>query len=434
MKINPERTRKALVELESALPSFPELAWRGMFDEYREIIGIDPEEPSTPISECPLAFHYANFLILAAAELGDKVRFCEGKSTFANLFVFCCGRTGTKKSTASDLIEEHITKNFPDTPHHVCLTSVSSGEGLIRTLMHRPNLFLRYDEVKDLFVTAGRNGNRLEPILNSAFDMRRVQGIIKNSRDSVSANEYYFNLLVNGTPDHVLLDLNEAFFKGGLLNRFLVFASKPTGVVKPVMGIPDIAKTMALAKKLYAQCRAWRQFAPLRGQIMMGLSPEARALHTEWYTVNTLDMQNRMDLEASPLTRLDVFVKKVAMVYAIMETVPQKDPQIHAVHMEAAIAVVEYCKACMEWMTDAWTGAKTTFNQSALMIERRVEGILRRKGCISERNLYRLLNVSMPECAKTVNGLVAMGQVSVSGTRPRMVHFDETCTCDNVPA
>lgn len=412
------------------LPTFPAIAWRGMFEEYYALMADDPAEPGTPVSECPMPFHFASFLSVAAAELGDRVRIAEGKKSFPNFFIFICGRTGTKKSTAGDLVEEHIVGNYPDVSQAAMLTSISSGEGLIRTLMQRPNVLLRYDEVKDLFVTAGRTGSRIEPLLNSAFDLRPLAAIVKRSKDSLSVREYFLNLIICGTPTHVLVDLSESFFKGGLLNRFLVFAANPTGIVKPTLGMPDQPAAAALSRKLFDKCLAWRTFAPLRGQIRMRMSPEAKALHDAWYLSHTKVMKDLSDIEADPLTRLDVYSKRVAMVYALLESEPCDAPEITAAQMEASLAVVRYSQACMTWMTEAWTGQRTVQQQSEALVQQRVEAYLRRNGCVRERDLYRALHIGITECAKTVNALVAVGVAGVSSGTSRLVHILEACTCD----
>jgi hypothetical protein len=413
--------------LDAPLPDFPESAWRGMFGEWRKLMASDPGDPLTPVSECPEPFHFANFLAVAAAELGARSTLPEG---FPNFFIFVCGRTGTKKSTASDFVEEFIVKNFPEPADHFNLTSMSSGEGLVRVLVHNPNLLIRYDEVKDLFATTSRQGSRLESMLNSAFNLRSIQRNIGNSDESKDARNYYLNLLLNGTLEHVLLDCGESLFKGGMLNRFLVFAAKPTNIVKPQMGEPDHAGAAALAAKLFNHCKTWRTVFPERGKVRLRYSKEARLLHEEWYTKHSLETRNMSDLAASPLARLDLFSKKLAMMYTMLESEPIKHPIIAPAQMEAALAVISYCEDCMKWMTDGWAGQRTLAGQAEALAERRIEAFLQSKGCITERELYRRLHLSFAECAKAVNALVALGAVRVYGERPRMIHYLKLCTCD----
>lgn len=423
-----ERTQQAL---DAPLPPFPETAWRGLFGRYRDLMAEDPAEPGTPISECPMPFHFANLLSVAAAEMGHGVRLHEGRETFANFYILCCGRTGTKKSTASALAKQYIFKRFPDTALHYRVSSMSSGEGLIRTLSQHGNVFLCYDELKDLFATANRSGSKIETDLNKAFDLEPLDNIVKRSKESISVDQYYFNLLGNCTPEHVLLDLSESLFKGGMLNRFLVFASKPNDVVKPRMGVPEDEAANTIAAELYNQCKAWlRVTAGQRGQVVMGYTPDAMDLQREWYTRNTIAAKNLPDIEAAPIVRLDLFSKKLAMVYAFYESPPCEHPRITAPQMEAAIAVIEYCRRCMQWMVDAWVGQRTIWQQAEALAEKRIEAYLEREGCMSERDLHRRMHMSVSECTKAVDGLRSMGIIAIAGGNPRMIHLIGVCTCD----
>lgn len=417
--------------LEAPLPEFPEIAWRGVFAEYRDLMANDPEEPGTPISECPMPFHFANILALLAAEMGPGVRLYEGCDTFANFFILCCGRTGTKKSTASSLARKYVYKRFTGDPLHYRVSSMSSGEGLIRTLRQHNNVFLCYDELKDLFASASRNGSKLESNLNSAFNLEPLHNIVKRDQESNSVDEYYFNLLGNCTPEHMLLDLSESLFKGGMLNRFLVFAARPTEAVKPRMGVPPDDVANPLARKIWEHGQAWLQVtAGQRGQVVMRWEPDAEALQRDWYTKNTIEVKHAPDLEAAPIVRLDVFAKKLAMVYSFYETQPTLHPKITAAQMEAALAVIEYNRQCMRWAVDAWAGQRATWQQAEALAEQRLKAYLHREGCMSERALYRHMHMSFGECSKAVDALRSLGDVTVSGANPRTVHLIGVCTCD----
>jgi hypothetical protein len=421
---------RSQLALDSPLPPFPELAWRGLFGLYRDLMMNDTLRPGTPVSECPQQFHFANLLALCAAEMGHGVRLLEATPTFANFYILCCGKSGTKKSTASSLAKEYIYRRFPDTPLQFRVSSMSSGEGLIRTLGNHGNVFLCYNELKDLFSTAARSGSKIESNLNDAFDLSPLHNIVKRSKESITVDEYYFNLLGNCTPEHVLLDMSESLFKGGLLNRFLVFAAKPNDVSKPRMGIPDNELANRIARDIFTQCKEWLQIATTRGQVTICYTPEAEELQEAWYNRNNAVAKHLNDLEAVPMVRLDLFAKKLAMVFAFYETAPTRTPFITAAHMEAAIAIVEFCRGCMQWMVDAWVGQRTIWQQAEALAEKRIESYLQREGCITEQQLYRQMNMSFSECTKAVDALRAAGIATVSGHSPRTIHLFGYCTCD----
>lgn len=403
------------------MPSFPDAAWRGVFASYRTVIA--------DISECPMAFHFANLLAVIAAELGDRVRLHEGSATYMNFFLFCCGRTGTKKSAASDLVQEHIVMQMPTLPRHTLLSAVSSAEGLIRLLQQHANTLLRLDEIADFFKIANRVGARIEPVLNQAFNLRKLEAPVKRARESLTAENYYLNILANGTPEHVQLELSETMFVGGLLNRFLVFAAEPTGVSLPIMGIPDQGAAQEIAARITSICAGWQTVGTGRGGVQMTFTPEAQALHAGWYHQNTKAMKEMPELVAKSLTRLDVYVKKLASVYCLLETAPTETPRITEAQMVAALAVLTFCQASMLWMTEPWSGPKSTHQRSMALAEERVAGYMQQYGCTTERYVYRHLHLGADECRRAVDALASTGMLTVVPDRPRMLHFSERCTC-----
>jgi hypothetical protein len=404
------------------LPPFPALAWRGLFKDYLTVVA--------DVSECAPVYHYANLLSLLAAEFSDRVALVGGSETLLNFYIFCCGRTGTKKSTATRLVAKHVTKKLGDAQVHHMLTQVSSAEGLIRTLRQRPSgVLLQYDEIKDLFTTAARAGQRIEPTLNTAFDQGVLQANVKRQRDSISAVDYYLCMLLNGTQDHVRLDLSEAFFAGGLLNRFLVFSGTPTDVEMPEEGTPDAEATRQIAVRIRDIVVGWHAVATTRASVHVALSDEARKLHAAWYSEHSKKLRSLPDIEAKPLTRLDTYSKKVSAVYCLVETPPTPTPLVSAEQMAAALDVIRYCEASMTWMTREWSGPKSATHQTDVLAEQRVESYLQTEGCMDERSLYRSLRLSAPVVRGVLTSLISNGVVNVDTGRPRMVHFVARCVC-----
>jgi hypothetical protein len=407
------------VSANAKLPPFPDAAWRGVFADYRTLI--------EDISECPLPFHFAALSSVIAAEFGDRARLLEGTNTFPHCYIFICGSTGTKKGTASRLVRDHVLIHMP-AKEHWTLTSISSAEGLIRSLVQNRNVRLYYDEVADLFAVAGRSGQRIEPTLNSAYDQEPLQANVKKMSESLNATDYCFNLIVNGTPDHVRLELTEKFYSGGLLNRFIVFASDPTGRAIPIMRIPGAQQSSLIAAKIVSTVAAWYNLKAGRGGIRVGFTDEAVEMHSAWYIAHTKAMQEAPEAISKPLTRVDSHVKKQAMMYCLLESVPCRDPRITGDQMAAALAVVEYNIASMLWMTRNWSGAKSTNQQSVQLIEDRIRAHLKEHGCMPERSIYRALSLSSEACGRATDALAKGGELHIIDGRPRAVHL-KPCKC-----
>lgn len=407
------------------LPAFPETAWRGPFKMYREQI--------EDVSICPLPYHYANLLAILSSQMGDFPILDEGVKTFLNFYIFSYGRTGTKKSTAMDLAHEHIVERLK-THYFRDLSSISSAEGLIRTLSVPPrNVFLHYDEVKHLFAVASRSGSAIEPVLNKAFGLGKLETVVRSEKDSIAGQNYFFNLVCNGTPIHISLDVGEALFHGGLLNRFLVFAAVPNGKSKDELGVPDSEAMDDLASKIDNHVTAWRTFAPTRACVRVRMSDEARAIYRPWYEATEKMIQSANELVADPIQRVSLYAKKLAATYALWETTqPVSIVDATGPQMQAAIDVAAYCQASILFMSSAWSGAKSLGARSEALAEQRVEVYLQEHGCTNERKLSRDMHMSIGETKKAVAALASVNGANIGVDRPPTIHVVGGCHCFDI--
>ncbi len=405
-----------------SLPDFPETAWRGAFKWWREIV--------EPITVCPVPYHYANMLAILSSQMGDLAVLNEGVDTYLNFYIFSYGRTGTKKSTAMDLANQHIVKKLSPC-YFKPLSSISSAEGLIRVLATPPNnVMLHYDEVKHLFSIASRSGSAIEPVLNKAFGLGGLETCVRSASDSLVGIDYFFNLIVNGTPVHISLDVGEALFHGGLLNRFLVFAAVPNDRSMPRMGVPDRGKIDDFVQRLDQHVSAWRGFATTRGSVRVDLSDEALELYTPWYEEVERMTKTENELVADPIQRVSLYAKKVAAMYCLWETpVPEAEPMVTVEQMQAAIDVASYCQASIIYMSSAWSGARTLGARGEALAEQRVEVYLKENGCTSERLLSKHLHMSIGETKKAITALASVDQVNVGVGRSATIHWAGSCQC-----
>lgn len=406
------------------LPPFPDTAWRGVFRMYLDIM--------EDVSVCPTPYHFANLLSILSAQMGDFIVLDEGVKTFLNFYIFSYGRTGTRKSTAMDLAYEHIVERM-QTHYFKDLSSISSAEGLIRTLsVHPRNVRLHYDEVKHLFSVASRSGSAIEPVLNKAFGLGKLETVVRSEKESIAGQNYFFNLIVNGTPVHISLDVGEAMFHGGLLNRFLVFAAVPNGKTKEELGVPDEEKTIDLASRIDTHVGAWRNFAPLRATVRVKMSDDARDVYRPWYESVEKQIQTQNELVADPIQRVTLYAKKLAGVYALYET-PEPAPYVvtTGAQMQAAVDVATYCQASILYMASAWTGAKSLGARSEALAEQRVEVYLQEHGCTNERKLSHDLKMSIGETKKAVAALVSVNVANIGAARPPVIHL-VGCECTSL--
>lgn len=405
----------------NTLPKFPDAAWRGVFADYRELM--------RGISECPDALHYSNLLAFVASEMGTRFVLDEAKRTTANLYVLNVGMTGVKKTTATDLMSEHIKEHCWGAPCAI-ESSLSSGEGLIRLLNDSPNVLLCFDEIADLLAVAARSGQRLEPLLNQAFDLKRLSVRVKHAKDCLTATNYYLNIVANGTHDHIRLQMGEATLFGGLMNRFLVFAVEPSDEEHPFMTNPNSTEARRLAATISTIRNDWySHFERTPGTVArVGYDKDARAVFADWYHHNREECRGGTGFEAKLLARADLYVKKVAMIHCFLEHAPCDHPEINGSQMQAATALVDYCKESMRWMTSAWSGPKTIQQQSQEILEQRTQDYLRKHGCMNERRLYTNLHVGAKDFKSAVEPMDGI-TVNIEKGRPRIIHYPPKCKC-----
>ena len=105
---------------ESDLPAFPEIAWRGLFREYRDAMNGTTEA-------CDGA-HFATLWAAVAAILGRDVEMHAGDVIYPNVYLAVFGETGDKKTTAERRIS--ACNLFEHWPHVRLVRGVGSTEGL----------------------------------------------------------------------------------------------------------------------------------------------------------------------------------------------------------------------------------------------------------------------------------------------------------------
>src|SRR5579863_2983369 len=76
----------------SGLPEFPEIAWRGVFAEYRAAM-VDTTEASD-------VAHFASLWATCAVVQGRRTSMYAGERIFPNVYIALFGATGDKKTTA----------------------------------------------------------------------------------------------------------------------------------------------------------------------------------------------------------------------------------------------------------------------------------------------------------------------------------------------
>jgi hypothetical protein len=84
----------------SGFPDFPELAWRGIFADYRDAMA--------GTTEACAAAHFGALWATVAATLGRSVHLYIGNNIYPNVFLIHHGESTDKKTTAHRRPGEHL--------------------------------------------------------------------------------------------------------------------------------------------------------------------------------------------------------------------------------------------------------------------------------------------------------------------------------------
>jgi len=195
----------------------PESAWTGPLARYRDIVA--------PISESPIAFHWAAAVTVIGQLFGRQVTTYYARDIFLNFFFLLLGPTGVKKSTPLHMALR-LRAHVPGGDQIADLSSLASPEGLVQKLSEAPDgrAIIYEDEMRLLLKKAqATNNGGLIPQLNKLYDC--PPSVEVNTRaNPLKVERPVVSLIAGATPESLedCLGENEVF--GGLFNRIIPIA------------------------------------------------------------------------------------------------------------------------------------------------------------------------------------------------------------------
>jgi hypothetical protein len=230
---------------------------------------------------------------------------------------------------------------------------LSSGEGLINEVRDARKEWNRKesrDEIVDpgiadkrLMVTEAefasalavmqRHGNTLSSVIRSAWDGGRLGTITKNS--SLTATGAHISIVGHITEDELRANLTRTDMASGLANRFL-FACVRRSKHLPFGGDLDEATIQKLASRVAQAIERAKDIGRVR------MTEEARQA---WASVYRALSAEQPGLLGAITARAEAQVIRLALIYALLDCPAQGEVQISLKHLDAAIAIWEYCEA-----------------------------------------------------------------------------------------
>jgi hypothetical protein len=318
-----------------AVSVFPEIAWREVFQTYREAMQGTTE--ATDVA------HFAALWGATALLLRRKVWIPYGMQVYPNVYLVLFGPTGDRKTTGA----RGLPNLLPESSRVKILQGIGSGEGVADWLAPAPDsttpisqgVFL--EELSALLTLGRWEGSTLKECLTQVWDCpARYEK--KYRKAPINLHEPTLSLLACTTPALFWQGVSEVDLHSGFCNR-LLYLTGPVKAPIPLPGEPDSYKQMAVRKVLASLDSCYEGKA--------SLEPAARALWEEFYYA--WRAENLEPSLKAATERVPTYCMKLTLVYAALEGTL---PTITAEQITAAIAVGRYAVACTEQLLGCRTG------------------------------------------------------------------------------
>jgi hypothetical protein len=302
-----------------------------------------------PHTEADPAALLLNFVVAAGVHFGREAwAFADGRRHYPVEFLLVTGQTGAgRKGTASARtlpIMERVEEGFSQR----LLSGLSSGEGIVKGISPKdgeltlPGDVRRYlaliPEFASLLSVMRREGNTLSAILREAWDGARLRVLTR--KEPLDVDNVNLSVIANVTPEELLNNLTATDRANGFANRFLILLVRRSKFLPEGGGEVDLSE-------IVTRLRAAVQAAKGRGLIERDAA--ARELWADEYRRIT---QGRDGLRGALCGRAEAHVLRLSLLYSLFDSSSVIRPE----HLQAALAVWDYCERSIEHIFGGATG------------------------------------------------------------------------------
>jgi len=303
-----------------------------------------------PHTEADPAALLTNFLVAGGVLFGRGAHaVADGRKHYPVEFVIVAGQTGAgRKGTATERtlpIMDRVEEGFRS---QRVLSGLSSGEGLIKGISPKdgeltlPGEVRRYlaliPELASLLSVMKREGNTMSAILREAWDCTRLRVLTR--KEPLDVDNVNLSVIAHVTPEELLNNLTVTDRANGFANRFLIL------LVRRSKFLPEGGGEVNL-NAIVARLHDAVQAAKDRGRIER--DEAARELWAEEYRRIT---QGRDGLRGALCGRAEAHVLRLSLLYALFDSSSTIRPE----HLQAALAVWDYCERSIEHIFGGATG------------------------------------------------------------------------------
>jgi hypothetical protein len=317
----------------SPWPTMDEIAYYGLAGDV--VKTIEPHTEADPVALL------LQFLTLAGNAVGHApYHLIESDRHHTNLFVTLVGdtakaRKGTSLGRCRAVIriadEQWANDRFPG--------GLSSGEGLIYAVrdpggdddpgVGDKRLMIIEPEFAHVLSATERHGNNLSPIIRRAWDGDKLQTLTKNS--PLCATEAHISIVSHITVDELRARLTRTEMANGFANRFL-FALVKRSKKLPFGGDLSDSQILGLGDRGRYVIENMKTFGRVRW---------AEAAAQKWKIVYDRLSESSPGLLGAITARAEAQTLRLALIYSLLDGRGEIDEP----HLEAALAVWDYCDA-----------------------------------------------------------------------------------------
>ena len=311
----------------------------------------------TPHSEADPAALLIQFLVAFGNAIGRGPFFeVEGDRHATNLFTVMVGETAkARKGTSWSRIRRLFMLADEAWVTGRVESGLSSGEGLIwavrdpierqeriregnetryETAISDPGvedkrLLVLEEEFASTLRVMGREGNTLSPIIRRAWDDGSLNSLVKNS--PCRASGALISIIGHITAHELRQYLDRTEAGNGFANRFLFVCVRRSKLL-PEGGCLSDSDLAPMVRKIVQALASARRIQTVRR------NGEAAVL---WRTVYEELSEGRPGLLGAVISRAEAQTMRLAMLYALLDG----SSLITATHLQAGLAVWEYCEA-----------------------------------------------------------------------------------------
>jgi hypothetical protein len=219
---------------------------------------------------------------------------------------------------------------------------LSSAEGLISEVRDDVvppldrRLLLVQPEFASVLKAMQREGNNLSPLMRTAWDGDQLRTLVKNN--PLKATGEHISMIAHSTRMELLRYLSDTEAHNGFANRLLWCCIKrskclPEGGNVPEDGITDLVRRLQDVVK----------WAGEAGEICLERDEAARGL---WAAVYRKLSDGQPGLLGAATGRGEAHVLRLSAIYAVLDC----SKTVRAEHLQAALAVWDYCYASAKYI------------------------------------------------------------------------------------